>query len=1017
MDFERYVCWESGRADVVMEIEAELSQPAIFTAVHTDEPLETRRTSSPVRSAQDFLDAFVAPANRDIRAVVIGDVGSGKSHLVHWVELNLPERDDLRIVSVPRSGTSLRWIVKRLINELPPEDRQSYEQKLILAPDSAADVTELQRRLIAELGIVLGRAQPSDEVDEALADGLQAFLNDPVLREYHVGENGIIADLVRHITEPSNREGREARRRFEESDLKLDVALRRAPDLSQPARTFLRVLESDRGHQARAVELVNAHLDAAVTRTLGFTGGELTQLLNDIRRHLLRGGQQLVLLVEDLVRAEGIDRALIDALIENRDDLCQLRLLIAVTTGYYETGMIPTQKDRFEFIIDMDQRPPLDQADRLAPFSARYLNALRATPADLEAWYETRRSGARADDLPNACRQCPYTEPCHEAFGAREIEGAGPVGLYPFTTEALDNMAARARDRSPNPEFRFGPRELLRDVLLPVVSDIRAGMIRSGTFPDQSLVESHGRPLLPLEVQTTVRAQGGAAAERQLALLELWSAAPREATALPAGIYQAFNLPPAILGGPPTPVPPPVTPPKPEPVQPLDPGLARLRQRQRIIESWANGGPMTEITNDLRGLIYEAATALIDWDGEALERTVFAGAGRGASAFQRRSIDFRRQDTRAAAIQIKLLLPLEDTPESRLATGRALQGLLAFEYPGRWDDESGAAQFLVLSEELPKWADSVLSQVRRVADPDGEWDPVSSAIEVLAVGAALASRPPQRGATALDRLDALFGPWPEPGELQVRSVAWRRLYEQIYRRHEEMRGIVLAHASAMKGGRSGAMLDAAPVIEALRTLTRRWQLSSPPPSRLADTALPDRYVRLVRLHASLQAELSDAIRDERDARLEWLDGVREDLPDGTGRREFLTALDQARAAVLDYGLEVRRGTVQRLDAERDSFAAVQLDEAIRITDDLRAFEGEVEALLPLMASGRRGDALDAADRFLPLAREFLSEAASQLASERERIPGAREVGEQFGRIGAALEIIEQGLVALAGSER
>ena len=119
MSFEHFVCWDPKDVDQVMRIDADVAQPPVFMAVHTDEPLSFDRPEGR-RPAREFLDDFVEGPG-DVRAVVIGGSGSGKSHLVRWVELNLPPaRSDLQVVSVPRSGTSLRWIVRRLIEVLPP---------------------------------------------------------------------------------------------------------------------------------------------------------------------------------------------------------------------------------------------------------------------------------------------------------------------------------------------------------------------------------------------------------------------------------------------------------------------------------------------------------------------------------------------------------------------------------------------------------------------------------------------------------------------------------------------------------------------------------------------------------------------------------------------------------------------------------------------------------------------------------------------------------------------------------
>ena len=344
MSFERFVCWDPGRVEQVMRIDADAAQAPTFMAVHTEESLSFERPAGR-RPAREFLADFLA-APGDVRAVVIGDSGSGKSHLVRWVGLNIPrERTDLRMVTVPRSGTSLRWIVRRLIDELPSDLQGDYLAKLVHTPDTPSDAKALGFRLLNALAEDLDRLEPKNEVDAHLAAGLRDFFTDPAMREHHAGESGIVPDLVRHITGASGREERNTRRRFEEADLHLDDVLTHLDDFAKPTTTLLRTLQANPEFRQRSIELVNAQLDPAVAQTLGIGSGELTELLNGIRRHLANRGETLVLLIEDFVRTEGIDRALLDALIESRDELCRLKLLIAVTTGYYRGGVARHSED------------------------------------------------------------------------------------------------------------------------------------------------------------------------------------------------------------------------------------------------------------------------------------------------------------------------------------------------------------------------------------------------------------------------------------------------------------------------------------------------------------------------------------------------------------------------------------------------------------------------------------------------------------------------------------------------
>ena len=1012
MSFKGFVCWDPARVGQVMHTDAEAAVPAVFMAVHTDEPLELQRPEGR-RSAREFLDDFLA-ASGDVRAVVIGDSGSGKSHLVRWVELNLPaDRADLCVVSVPRSGTSLRWIVRRLIDVLPEELQSDYRDKLVAAPDSPARFNELELRLLTQLALALERFSDGDEVDVGLAAGLSAFFLDPQMRKHHTGQTGIVADLVRHITSPSGREDRDTRRRFEESDLHLDSALTNLRDFSAPTVTILRLLQSDRPLRDRAVRLVNNHLDAAVAQTLGLGAVELTELLSGIRQHLKGQNQTLVLLVEDFVRTEGIDRALLDALIDSSDDLCDLRLLIAVTTGYYDRELLETQKTRLHYIINLDHRHALDEGDRLAPFVARYLNALRAEGGALERWYDESRSGEFASPLPNRCTGCEHREPCHTAFGSRSLDGLGRVGLYPFTDQALANMARRFRQRS-SEELAVDPRSVLRDVLSPVAENRRARALAEGNFPDANLVANHGGAELPLHVQEQVRSQSRDNAERYLALLELWSAHPGEVTELPNGIYGAFSLDPLQIDG----AHPSQVAELDEPYQVAQPTRSlpqTVQQRLDVIGAWHNGGPMTYVIDALRGLVSNAVTAAIDWDGEGLERAVFAGgrAGRARDSFRRTSINFTRQDTTELPGAVKLRLPLSDDAEAQLRTARALEGLVNFDHYGHWRFAQGHQQLLAVSEEVPLWAEHVTAQLQRLHDPEQEWDPTASAIELLAVGAALASRPPQVDASIPERLAAILDErWPDPGNVEVRSDLWRALYQRIHASRSDLRELVLAHASAMKGGQSGSMLEASRVTQPLRVLRRHWRLRAIPPARLAAVDLPSRYQRLIDLHAHASQALPDAVEDELVQRLEWLDELRTYMPEGVMRHEVIESVERLLHVIDSEGISVRNEYRRDLMDALGPFRTVQLDEAIRMTDELRDTKRPAQSLLPRLAGERRANAMRAWTEFRePLVR-FLDDAESKTLSAKEKIGGADMIEHQYDRVQTAFTALEEDLSAV-----
>ena len=106
--------------------------------------------------------------------------------------------------------------------------------------------------------------------------------------------------------------------------------------------------------------------------------GQRTDLLDvfeDVREEIAARGQELCLLIEDLVLLHGIDRQLAQALtIPASARLCKLRAAIAVTSGYLAS--LQTFTDRgLLFTLDI-RRDAIGQAS-LRNFVGRYLNAGR----------------------------------------------------------------------------------------------------------------------------------------------------------------------------------------------------------------------------------------------------------------------------------------------------------------------------------------------------------------------------------------------------------------------------------------------------------------------------------------------------------------------------------------------------------------------------------------------------------------------------------------------------------------
>ena len=208
-----YVCWDAGQTFEVLNPDAEAIDDAVFMAVHTDRPLvllppprSTGHGQGPGSGSQiaasDFLAMFLDPARKHVQAAVVGSAGTGKSHLIHWMRLHIPAADDRLVITIPRSGTSLRGIVQLLIEQLPEDAREKYSAKLAEAgSDNLPPAVRLQS-LIANvrLAILATEPAPDDEVEEWLLDDHLALLfQDPFLVRQLSADGGIFAELAEHI--------------------------------------------------------------------------------------------------------------------------------------------------------------------------------------------------------------------------------------------------------------------------------------------------------------------------------------------------------------------------------------------------------------------------------------------------------------------------------------------------------------------------------------------------------------------------------------------------------------------------------------------------------------------------------------------------------------------------------------------------------------------------------------------------------------------------------------------------
>lgn len=1010
MPFQQFVCWDPVWAERVMNTEALQPPTHVFLAVH--HPVQMFRTTltalykgqSTERGAslfneQQFLDELLRP--KDFAFVpVLGNAGTGKSHLVRWLAVNIPPSPNRHVLLVPKVDTNLWDVIDRVL-KLPGvrDDPQfdDYRSRLRRATSELRSEKEAREKILNNLAVACGpngphKLQGLTEVQSDLVQQLPNLLYDPFFRETLLQDGGVIDQLVRHtIGTSATVERLEEKRGFKEEDLPLRVSdIKRA---SLKARSFFSQLVGDttKTLHHEVVQWLNFHLSAAITELLELRGDALLKLMLDVRSALAAQEMELILLIEDFAKLQGIDMQLLEAIIarphqEGRERLCPMRTVLACTKGYFGT-LFDTVQTRVDFCVTLD--PPGDAGEAMPEseveqFVARYLNAVRLPEEDLVHWLESNQVGEAnaTEPPPTACSGCEYRTECHEAFGER-----GGIGLYPFNAAAVARMSERA-----SPEG-FNPRFVIKDVLKAVLVTY-AGDFRDGKFPPPALLDHFRNPRLSPTLKDDLkrRDQNPATRERRLALIDLWTTSERVVDLHP-GVHEAFNLPP--LGAPPPqpptipPIPPPPTLPlPPEPPRPTPPTSLpeKLRTQLRQLEEWQNRGSLAQtLTQELRVALFSAISSRINWDAEILVEGYFSNSTDPKRPFRQRSINFERQLGQRQQAIVQLTVPVDH--KSFTDAALAIQGLLLFSHYGNWrfqyGGQPGAYYLRKYAQQLDTWAHAVLEQLRRPTKSGSRWNPAPAAAEILALAARMANRPAASKAATDDQVSALFERI-DRVECDHRSAAWKELFKSLQANHEALKDILRSHIGCTKGGSSKIqVLDAGQLLEPLRALRKDWHPKIPIPTDLWDI-----YASIRKAREKIDALLSTAVEEERERHATWLTRLRQAIESEVGRDDVVSEVRDVMQAARDEGV-FPGGIRERLEATLDAFSRMRFDQGL---DAIKRIQAETKPADLLIELGRDyGDLMKTADEFVTLVTQFLEQTLRRVETDIAQLEGAGEL--------------------------
>jgi hypothetical protein len=979
-DLRGYVCWVPEDAERVIAPMVESATDAAFLATHVSLPLipELSRELGrrEVVGEADVLAEFLeVDRDPDILAI-IGPPGSGKSHVVKWLDAQLRVDPDRLVVYVPREDTNLRRVLTRILDRLPGDDAARLRNDIesateMLSPEYAAArvLDDIATKLEYDPPPVAADRERQARLllrgkDDEPGAGLPTLLRHPDVRAALLSPDGVIAANV-GVALAQYRPDAGPPPRFTADDIHLASVARDVTGAAAEIRRILGADAQDPQWALFAASLLNSCLDDGIVGLLGLDKSvSLAEVMTDARRLLHAQGRELVLLIEDFALFDRIGGALIDALVVPAGPgRCRMRTAFAITDDPYRRlpeTLLSRVGLRFRTGVPIADGNGLELGNAIR-FVGRYLNAVRVGPAGLEEAFaralpEERRSGAW---VPNKCAACEFRGRCHadDAFEATE-DGHGLYPLNPAATERLIHASLGAG--------RFVPRTLLSDALGPLTT-VHARELRDGTFPSPAFqTRVHALPnardplLAPVvaEVLQGLEDGGDPDAERRVRTLWLWQPGPTSrATNLSDTVHEAFSLPKLSGDVAPKPVVDrPVTPAA-RPAPATDPDAVSIDQ-------WLadpDRGLDTELAGKLRRRLHDLVVARIRWNDELLSPAL-AELREGDMLAQTSFVI----EGAAGGRQPKPTAVLFQLPRNA-TTAVLLKAVLRYDATHAF---ATAADYVALQDRIDEWAQAVTTALR--GGQPGVF-PAAAAAEHLVVAALVLGAEPEAYTDPVVAVTETMAGFAVDTATAV-SDEWRTFLRSLRADElEPLRLRVVAWSQAAQGDGQVMAFDVARYVSVAERMLPALDVPDLP--ELA----PD---ELRALHQTLRHGLVGAVDAECGALLDLLADVDWDAASDVASTAevLLDAVDAAKTV----GYFPDPGPFRRRCEDLARLDVTPLDAFSEAAGDLRA-----ESLaLRLRGIARCRGAVTVAQQLTELladATERLDAAAQDLQSERNRL--------------------------------
>lgn len=807
-------CWDLENVEKAISHIAQLDKASAhyFLASHSPIRFIFNERLGRYLEEEDFFRTLFTNSSSEELALVKGEPGTGKSHLIYWLKLRCQsaletgELTNLVPVIIQRRTGSLKDALEQLIQQLP-EGFMQYLNPV--------------REALGKISKATAREKLADALRHELGEGWQIRRRKPLpyflkdlrelcavtgCREWLCRDGGVIDKNIKRLIENSEAEERESlpvfpQEEFDISDPRYTAQL--TPDL----RNMIDDFTEFRDRREKAAEAFNLALPDALKKMTGLSDTTLREIFDRIRIDLKGMGKKLALFVEDVSVMSALDEEVVIAVEpQGRKALCPMVAVLGITEAGV-SRLAENQRQRVTMLVSVSgYATELWRASKVevAYFAARYLNSIRLSEGEVRRIATDRKNGG--DITLSKCTDCPVQSECHKCFGKVDIDGIA-VGMFPFSYEAPQRLLEQLDEERPG--VRKNPRGLLMHVLSKVLMT-REGL-EQGRFPQDNM-PIKPPPLLywrsfqekycggwdPRDIARLERLAKGwvsAGEDDEAARLLRPFLGPFQFKVFSRSIKDQVILPPK---GP--------IPPEPEPIEiPAPRDLVKLLQD---LDSWLKGEELRYDTEP-RQLLAELIRKGIPWDDD---RSVPLSEwkrliGGGGSNYKFILIEGMR-----TIVTGNFIIKIHRNKE----TYDVITALAKFKYLGKdsWKFQAGETEKRTISRWLRKYAHEVIAKLN---PPEGvsTQTPVGCVVQFLAVSSMLRKRA-KLPHDVVDLVEVLLADTWQENPLAFNNE-WKALIEDMRSRHNDRRDFLFNEISVPQG-RTGNInfIDPLPIITQAR---------------------------------------------------------------------------------------------------------------------------------------------------------------------------------------------------------